>query len=144
MVKKFLFASAIHRHQISNEKKSDGAIASLESKQSAFKLSSFMDQTQDFYTVNPQNVIREEAIRKSLIKNCQVVKTKDVTEIQLKQAVLDAILASERKQVPEFERLITSTKLTDKQTSTMIKQAQDAVFVCEGGMMNQAMQVVLE
>ena len=133
MVKKFLFASAVFRHTHTPNLKSLELKGGLESKQSAFKLAHFMDQTQDFYTVNPQNMVHDEAIRESVVKFCQVVKQGNNTDIQLKQAVLDNVLALERKQVPEFEKLITSTKQNEKQVSALIKQATETVSTSDSG-----------
>ena len=52
MVKKLLFASAIHRYSL-NPKNWAKELKAVESELTRFKLASFMDETKDLYTVNP-------------------------------------------------------------------------------------------
>lgn len=85
MIKKILLSVAINRKKLSTK-------CDYESKDSHYKLAKFMDQTQDFYTINPQNVVHDADFKNHTVSLCQVFHQKDGSEIRLKPDVFNALL----------------------------------------------------
>jgi len=63
MIKKILLSVALNRKKLSTKGEYD-------SKDSHYKLAKFMDQTQDFYTINPQNVVHDADFKNHTVNLC--------------------------------------------------------------------------
>jgi hypothetical protein len=73
-----------------------------------------------------------------------VFHQKDGSEIRLKPSVFNALLSAELKQIPEFEKLITSTKPNEKQINSLIKQSSESVATKSGEHMQKAIDIVFD
>ena len=73
MIKKLLFASAIHRYQL-HPKNWLKEIKAVEAELTIFKIGSFMDETKDFYTINPSATVYDEEFKTAVVKYCQLVE----------------------------------------------------------------------